>query len=235
MRPGLIYFLLLLVAIPNETFRQVQIPPAVVVHEWLPGTNNQTITMPSSLLCAMISFQNACIAFDYQDQTCALEGCNYFSKQNGNGQVAPSSVFMNLVNVAKNKPTYSNPSYPSRGSKNVVDDNNCRNDTYCGLMTYSISNPWFLVDIGTARKIFMVDLGPCTNNPISRIEVRIGQQQESGNFTSYQLFGSRPTFNRTNRYLFSHPDGILGRFVSVQSMISTNFYLCDLEVLALSI
>ncbi|XP_050712177.1 uncharacterized protein LOC126996097 [Eriocheir sinensis] len=95
---------------------------------------------------------------------------------------------------------------------------------------------WFLVDLGVSRTISEVLLIPhlrsgTTSKRFQDIEVKVGDVQEAGNFTSYTLLGTfkGPGMDGQEVTLRPHAS-ITGRYVSIQRTSSGYLQIGHLEI-----
>lgn len=97
------------------------------------------------------------------------------------------------------------------------------------------SNPWFLVDLGVDRLVSKVVLkaqpSDLAESRMSGVEVKVGDVEEAGNFTSYTLLG---TFNDSlvagQEVTLLPPAPLRGRYVSIQRTNTRYMQIAHLEI-----
>ena len=94
---------------------------------------------------------------------------------------------------------------------------------------------WFLVDLGVSRRVSEVLLMAQPNDMaryyFQDLEVRVGNVQETGNFTSYALLGTFGGPGEASEVVVMRPPAPLkGRYVSIQRMTESRLQISHLEI-----
>ncbi|XP_037788779.1 uncharacterized protein LOC119584308 [Penaeus monodon] len=206
------------------------IPHDPIVATWYPGSNAEAINTISESLCAINCYLRSCVGYSYSEHSCLLEGLGAHSSTARNG-----GQFYQRArnNMAFQRPAFALSNYPSSSPANAVDDITClewsTENQSCCFTSYYAPFSWLVVDLGLPRKVLLIDVG---SSQLNNYEVRVGSEMKSdGNFTTYDLFShSRPKLTKS-RAVFVQPEGVVGRFVSIQGLTEMNLRVCDLVVL----
>lgn len=124
--------------------------------------------------------------------------------------------------------------YPSRKMENLVDGFYGYTMSEC-FLTISTKNPWFTVDICEVKPISLVRI-IFQNNINAELhtdyEVRLGRvevpEHELHNHTRMGYFAGPAT--KGEEVLFSVPEPILARYVTVRRLVVGELQLCHIEV-----
>lgn len=133
--------------------------------------------------------------------------------------------------------TSSPPRYADqRHKENLVDG------IYGGLMSdcarveaLDATTPWFLLDIGASVPVNEVILvaQPNSNAPkhLGDVEVRVGDVQMAGDFTTYQLLGTFPGPAVPEQTVVLRPaPPLTGRYISIQRATTETLQIAHLEI-----
>ncbi|XP_047498539.1 uncharacterized protein LOC125045376 [Penaeus chinensis] len=199
------------------------IPHDPVVTTWYPGSNAETINTISESLCAVHCYLRTCVGYSYSEHSCLLEGLGAHSSTARNG-----GQFYQRArnNKAFQQPAFALSNYVRSPPANAVDNISClewskENQTCCFSSYYALSS-WLVVDLGLPRKVVLIDVG---SSQLNKYEVRVGNEMKSnGNFSTYDLFSNtHPSLTRS-RAVFVQPEGVVGRFVSIQGLTELNLH-----------
>lgn len=121
-----------------------------------------------------------------------------------------------------------------RSKENLVDGVYNGDIDTCARTKYQ-EKPWFLLDLGTPKRVQEVTLTAQPNTAASKhfrnIEVRVGQEYVEEDFSSYSYLGKfEGEGSQSLTVALRAPTPITGQFVSIQIFNKTFFQLCHLEV-----
>lgn len=94
-------------------------------------------------------------------------------------------------------------------------------------------NAWFLVDLGVTRLIseVLVMTAYHGSSRLQSFDVKVGDLQEDGDFSSYMLLGSyNETVVTVHEIVLRPPAPIAGRYVSIQKLDGTSLVIAHLEI-----
>ncbi|XP_071552190.1 uncharacterized protein [Panulirus ornatus] len=224
---------------PAEGLANVRhrVPGSPFYKAWVPG-DVRVINAISEVACAITCHKEACINYTYHDGVCTMEGVA--DEAISTTKRMSSSEFRPFTNIAFNKTSYSSQHYPQSGPDKAVDSETCQtwnsSNPDCCFVSYFFLKSWWVVDLGEQKRVHIVDIAPAINYPFKNLQVRVGQQLiRNGNVTQYQLLNYYPDHGKLStlkRVRLSNPEGIVGRFVSIQTEVEKNLILCDVMVLA---
>ncbi|XP_064098666.1 uncharacterized protein LOC135209825 [Macrobrachium nipponense] len=109
-----------------------------------------------------------------------------------------------------------------------------RNTTTGYTSVSNVYQPFWIIDLGEIRDVYEVRILPHEYGSFfSNIEIRLGMNLlTTGNFSSYVLLATYPgPYTWSDMvYLSCYSEGVPGRYLSVQKMLSNNATLAILEV-----
>ncbi|XP_063877330.1 uncharacterized protein LOC135109695 [Scylla paramamosain] len=123
----------------------------------------------------------------------------------------------------------------TRPKENLVDGIYNWNVMQSSIIVSDNATAWFLVDLGVPRRVSKVLLiaqpTDLARHWFQDLEVRVGDIQETGNFTSYTLLGTFVGPGNTSQVVVIRPSApLVGRYVSIQRMTEGRLQISHLEI-----